>query len=425
MYNLNVNVSSSNSGSLNTTSNQLSVVNNLLAVENAANTPRTPEILNTLIALTNPLDNYDFNDTSRSTKSIQNNKISSYNPAFANDSSNSSGSQTESPTSQASVQHTCSQLIKAGLKLSIQSKRKFSGDSGGGGGGGAGVGGASNGCGSTSGGDFLDLDANNPKKRKLGSIKGEITGSEDEYDNQLISPQQGLTPEDEERRRRRRERNKIAATKCRLKKREKTVNLVQESETLETQNIELKTQIQQLETQRRRLTDMLSMHTPACVKNRNNNNNTNGTPPGGHHHYDTNSNDYLHAGGYEHQPHSDDCNSTVATIITSIPSITTLSNTNLNNPTITTYHNTTRPSSVDIPLTYSHHLDPYGDDQYTDTKPVIIVNEPGDNYSTQQLTDLDSPNTPYQYSHCHNYDTNTGQNSQGYSNSGMDNGCMA
>lgn len=35
-----------------------------------------------------------------------------------------------------------------------------------------------------------------------------------------------LTPEDEERRRRRRERNKIAATKCRLKKREKTFNLV-------------------------------------------------------------------------------------------------------------------------------------------------------------------------------------------------------
>jgi hypothetical protein len=36
-----------------------------------------------------------------------------------------------------------------------------------------------------------------------------------------------LTAEDEERRRRRRERNKIAATKCRLKKRERTVNLVQ------------------------------------------------------------------------------------------------------------------------------------------------------------------------------------------------------
>ena len=75
-----------------------------------------------------------------------------------------------------------------------------------------------------------------------------------------------LTPEDEERRRRRRERNKIAATKCRLKKREKTVILVQESETLETQNHELKSQIQELETQRRRLVDMLNLHEPTCIK---------------------------------------------------------------------------------------------------------------------------------------------------------------
>lgn len=80
-----------------------------------------------------------------------------------------------------------------------------------------------------------------------------------------VSPLQ-LTPEDEERRRRRRERNKIAATKCRLKKREKTVILVQESEILETQNHDLKSQIQELETQRRRLVDMLSLHGPTCLK---------------------------------------------------------------------------------------------------------------------------------------------------------------
>lgn len=75
-----------------------------------------------------------------------------------------------------------------------------------------------------------------------------------------------MTPEDEERRRRRRERNKIAATKCRLKKREKTVILVQESEILETQNHDLKSQIQELETQRRRLVEMLSVHSPSCLK---------------------------------------------------------------------------------------------------------------------------------------------------------------
>lgn len=41
----------------------------------------------------------------------------------------------------------------------------------------------------------------------------------------------------------------------------------QESEILENQNIELKSQIQELENQRRRLMDMLSMHNPTCVKN--------------------------------------------------------------------------------------------------------------------------------------------------------------
>lgn len=76
-----------------------------------------------------------------------------------------------------------------------------------------------------------------------------------------------LTPEDEERRRKRRERNKIAATKCRLKKRERTANLVVESETLETQNIELKSQIQELQNQRRQLFEILSLHRPNCQRN--------------------------------------------------------------------------------------------------------------------------------------------------------------
>lgn len=52
-----------------------------------------------------------------------------------------------------------------------------------------------------------------------------------------------------------------------MKKREKTANLVNESEILETQNTDLKNQIQDLEKQRRKLMDMLSMHTPNCVKN--------------------------------------------------------------------------------------------------------------------------------------------------------------
>jgi hypothetical protein len=43
--------------------------------------------------------------------------------------------------------------------------------------------------------------------------------------------------------------------------------MLQESEVLENQNQELKSQIQELETQRRRLMDMLSMHKPTCMKN--------------------------------------------------------------------------------------------------------------------------------------------------------------
>lgn len=74
-----------------------------------------------------------------------------------------------------------------------------------------------------------------------------------------------LTPEDEDRRRRRRERNKIAATKCRMKKRERTVNLVNESETLDAQNKELKSQVTELEQQRRKLMEVLQAHSPNCV----------------------------------------------------------------------------------------------------------------------------------------------------------------
>ncbi|CAH2248048.1 jg12746 [Pararge aegeria aegeria] len=88
-----------------------------------------------------------------------------------------------------------------------------------------------------------------------------------------------LTPEDEERRRRRRERNKIAATKCRMKKRERTVNLVNESEILENQNIDLKAQLKDLEVQKRQLIDMLSVHSASCVKNNTCNARTSPTTP--------------------------------------------------------------------------------------------------------------------------------------------------
>ncbi|XP_011694633.1 PREDICTED: proto-oncogene c-Fos [Wasmannia auropunctata] len=206
MYNLNVNVNPSPTGAA-----------GLLGVTAAAAevTPRTPEIVNSLIAMTNPFEGYG-----------------SGNEKGMRDRTDSTSSGEPSPPS---VQHTCSQLIKEGLKLTLQTKRR-----------------------ATSSSDY------GQKKTKKEDGSGADDEEEDEVSNN--NNRAGLTPEDEERRRRRRERNKIAATKCRLKKREKTVILVQESEILETQNHDLKSQIQELETQRRRLVDMLSLHSPTCLK---------------------------------------------------------------------------------------------------------------------------------------------------------------
>ncbi|CAH2041360.1 unnamed protein product, partial [Iphiclides podalirius] len=200
---------------------------NLLAADNAGPALRTPEIVNDVITMTNPLDQYSYND-----------KSSNFKGGSGNDSNSSlsNGSSATSPASGTppSIQKTCSDLIKAGLKLSIESKRKMSGSD-------------------TDGG--------------LKRLKKEE--SDEDYDSSHTQTvkNEGLTPEDEERRRRRRERNKIAATKCRMKKRERTVNLVTESEVLENQNQDLKAQLKDLEVQKRQLIDMLSLHAASCVKN--------------------------------------------------------------------------------------------------------------------------------------------------------------
>lgn len=51
-----------------------------------------------------------------------------------------------------------------------------------------------------------------------------------------------------------------------MKKRERTVNLVSEAETLETQNIDLKSQVRSLEIERRSLTEMLQLHANSCTR---------------------------------------------------------------------------------------------------------------------------------------------------------------
>lgn len=337
MYNLNVDLATSAQNAVNS-----------LLVESTNSTPRTPEILNSLIAMTNPLDNYPFNDSISKKSPTSGPSFGHFNSS--SDSNSSSSSQMESPTTNPpSVQHTCSQLIKAGLKLTIEQKRKHQSD----------------------GEDLLDLD----KVKKI--KKNEYSESEEDK----IKTESGLTPEDEERRRRRRERNKIAATKCRLKKRERTVNLIQESEILESQNIEFKAQVQELQQQKHTLMEMLSIHRPQCQHN-------------------------IGPATREHLYRLPPVNTVMENHSYSRPSSVDPNLYRVQNPEFST-----RPSSVLI-----NHVT-YTKPNFS-KPPSIIVEEVNDeNYELTQFTNLDS----YPYSlPCHNYSGN-----QGYSNSGLDNGCMA
>merc|ERR1711997_34757 len=75
-----------------------------------------------------------------------------------------------------------------------------------------------------------------------------------------------LTTDDTQRRSRRRERNKVAATKCRNKKKARTQILIRESETLTVQNQSLKTEIHKLEQEKVRLMQVLSGHENICLQ---------------------------------------------------------------------------------------------------------------------------------------------------------------
>ncbi|XP_034670851.1 activating transcription factor 3 isoform X2 [Drosophila subobscura] len=265
----------------------------LLSIENSglnlgAHTPKTPEILNSLIAMTNPLDNYSFaaaaavsaavsasSAASTPVVSVRNfNGHPTNGQLHSQDSSHSScsASPLDSPAggtaTMPSVQQTKSQLIKTGLKLAIQSKRKLST------------------CDSSSGSEqpqskcsrrsssmnnnssSINNNCNNTSHSF--SMNDDDEESSEDEDSETKSTPKGLTPEDEDRRRRRRERNKIAATKCRMKKRERTQNLIKESEVLDTQNVELKQQVRSLETERRKLLEMLQNHanamSPGCLR---------------------------------------------------------------------------------------------------------------------------------------------------------------
>ncbi|KAM3842145.1 fos-related antigen 2 [Diretmus argenteus] len=73
-----------------------------------------------------------------------------------------------------------------------------------------------------------------------------------------------LTPEEEEKRRVRRERNKLAAAKCRNRRRELTELLQGETEKLEEEKADLQKEIETLQKEKDKLEFMLVAHNPVC-----------------------------------------------------------------------------------------------------------------------------------------------------------------
>ncbi|XP_031717248.1 protein FosB isoform X1 [Anarrhichthys ocellatus] len=73
-----------------------------------------------------------------------------------------------------------------------------------------------------------------------------------------------LTPEEEEKRRVRRERNKLAAAKCRNRRRDLTDRLQSETDVLEEEKAELEAEISELQKEKERLEFVLVAHQPTC-----------------------------------------------------------------------------------------------------------------------------------------------------------------
>uniref|UniRef100_A0A3B1IGS0 Jun dimerization protein 2b n=1 Tax=Astyanax mexicanus TaxID=7994 RepID=A0A3B1IGS0_ASTMX len=84
----------------------------------------------------------------------------------------------------------------------------------------------------------------------------------------LSAVQQIKKSEGHMRRKRRREKNKVAAARCRNKKKERTGYLQKESERLELLNGELKAQIESLKKEKQHLVHMLNQHRPTCIVRR-------------------------------------------------------------------------------------------------------------------------------------------------------------
>ncbi|XP_028398759.1 cyclic AMP-dependent transcription factor ATF-3-like [Dendronephthya gigantea] len=76
-----------------------------------------------------------------------------------------------------------------------------------------------------------------------------------------------LTPEEEEKRKLRRERNKMAAFRCRQRRKQHIVELEQVTEQISNSNDDLEREIEDLKEQKEKLEEMLQSH--SCKKERN------------------------------------------------------------------------------------------------------------------------------------------------------------
>ncbi|CAG5866212.1 unnamed protein product [Menidia menidia] len=92
--------------------------------------------------------------------------------------------------------------------------------------------------------------------RSIGDARGRRKRDEQVWTN--------LTPEEEEKRRVRRERNKLAAAKCRNRRRELTEMLQGETEKLEEEKADLQKEIENLQKEKDKLEFMLVAHNPVC-----------------------------------------------------------------------------------------------------------------------------------------------------------------
>ncbi|CAL8291564.1 fos-related antigen 2 isoform X1 [Gadus morhua] len=107
-----------------------------------------------------------------------------------------------------------------------------------------------------------------------------------------------LTPEEEEKRRVRRERNKLAAAKCRNRRRELTEMLQGETEKLEEEKADLQKEIETLQKEKDKLEFMLVAHNPACKLPADDH-----LHQGAHHHHNNNNHNHNnnHNNNHHHQ----------------------------------------------------------------------------------------------------------------------------